>query len=68
MGIKWLDKSHRSPVSCKEISCEQVANRSRSQCKQGFSEPLCEPNINCFLYEGLRLNIGRMFARSGGCP
>ena len=36
MDIKWLDKSHRSPVSCKEISREQVANRSRSQCKQGF--------------------------------
>ena len=38
MGIKWLDKSYRSPVSCKEISREQVANRSRSQCKQGFSD------------------------------
>ena len=36
MGIKLLDKSHRSPVSCKEISREQVANRSRSQCKQGL--------------------------------
>ena len=37
MGIKWLDKSHRSPVSCKEISREQVANRLQSRCKQGFS-------------------------------
>ena len=36
MGIKWLDKSHRSPVSCKEISREQVANRLQSRCKQGF--------------------------------
>ena len=40
MGIKWLDKSHGSPVSCKEISREQVANRSRSQCKQGFTDIL----------------------------
>ena len=37
MGIKWLDKSHRSPVSCKEISREQVANRLQSRCKRGFS-------------------------------
>ena len=37
MDIKWLHKSHRSPVSCKEISRKQVANRSRSRCKQGFS-------------------------------
>ena len=37
MGIKWLDKSHRSPVSCKEISREQVANRLQSRCKQGLS-------------------------------
>ena len=36
MGIKWLGKSHRSPVSCKEISREQVANRLQSRCKQGF--------------------------------
>ena len=32
MGIKLLDKCHRSPVSCKEISRGQVVNRSRSQC------------------------------------
>ena len=32
----------------------------------GVSEPLCEPNINCFLYQGLHLNLGRRFARSGG--
>ena len=38
MGIKWLGKSHRSPVSCKEISREQVANRLQSRCKQGFNE------------------------------
>ena len=38
MGIKWLDKSHRSPVSCKEISREQVANRLQSRCKQGLSQ------------------------------
>ena len=36
MGIKWLGKSHRSPVSCKEISREQVANRLQSRCKQGL--------------------------------
>ena len=36
MGIKWLDKSHRSPVSCKEISREQVANRLQSRFKQGL--------------------------------
>ena len=36
MGIKWLGKSHRLPVSCKEISCEQVANRLQSRCKQGL--------------------------------
>ena len=40
MGIKCLDKSHRAPVSCKEISREQVANRSRSQCKQGLTDML----------------------------
>ena len=34
--LKWLDKSHRSPVSCKEISREQVANRLQSRCKQGL--------------------------------
>ena len=46
MGIKWLDKSHRSQVSCKEISREQVANRSRIQCKHGFN------NVRdiCWLY------------------
>ena len=38
MGIKWLDKSHRSPVSCKEISREQVANRLQSRCKQGLNQ------------------------------
>ena len=37
MGINLLDKSHRSPVSCKEISREQVANRLQSRCKQGFT-------------------------------
>ena len=37
MDIKWLHKSHRSPVSCKEISRKQVANRSRSRCKQGLT-------------------------------
>ena len=37
MDIKWLHKSHRSPVSCIEISREQVANRLPSRCKQGFS-------------------------------
>ena len=31
MGINWLHKSHRSPVSCKEISHEQVADRLRSR-------------------------------------
>ena len=40
MGIKWLDKSRRSPVSCKEISRKQVANRLQSRCKQGFIQPL----------------------------
>ena len=43
MGIKRLDKSHRSPVSCKEISREQVANRSQSRCKQGLSRPIENP-------------------------
>ena len=33
---KLVYKSHRSPVSCKEISREQVANRLQSRCKQGF--------------------------------
>ena len=37
MGIKWLDKSHRSQVSCNEISREQVANRLQSRCKQGLT-------------------------------
>ena len=47
MGIKWLHKSHRSPVSCKEISREQVANRLRSQCKQGylFRVFICKENF-----------------------
>ena len=38
MGIKLLDKSNRSPVSCKEISREQVANRLQSRCKQGLNQ------------------------------
>ena len=47
MGIKWLDKSHRSPVSCKEINREQVANRSRSQCKQGLSDSEIKNSVGC---------------------
>ena len=46
MGINWLYKSHRSPISCKEISREQVANRSRSQCKQGFIDSVGECCLN----------------------
>ena len=38
MGIKWLHKSHRLPVSCKEISRKQVVNRLRSRCKQGLTQ------------------------------
>ena len=36
MGIKWLDKSHRSPVSCNEIS----RDRSRTGCIVGVSRAL----------------------------
>ena len=42
MGIKWLHKSHRSPVSCIEISREQIANRLRSRCKQGLRQSSSE--------------------------
>ena len=50
--------------------CSVLVAFSVSMMKQyyGVSEPLCAPNINCFLYKGLHLNLGRRFARSGGCP
>ena len=57
MGIKWLDKSHRSPVSCKEISREQVANRSQSQCKQGFTLCLLVSSAD---------NLGKKFGPTSG--
>ena len=63
MDIKWLHKSHRSPISCKKISGESVANRSRSRCKQGLRclFPFSGPNnhsviiqltspFNCLVY------------------
>ena len=53
MGIKWLDKSHRSPVSCKEISRKQVANRSQSQCKQGLLTEHC----NKFCFHAFSVNL-----------
>ena len=30
--------------------------------------PICKPSINCFVYWGLHLNLGRRFAHNGGCP
>ena len=63
MGIKWLGKSHRSPVSYKEISREQVANRLQSRCKQGLRYQYNEIKSLFIIRIGHNLYINDLIAK-----